>query len=146
MVELAALIDESRISLGIEVDCSKALFRCVSELLSPLSGVDAKEIAAALSERERMGTTAVGDGVSIPHARLDSIAEPQAFLLRLDHPIDMDAIDDQPVDIFFVLLVPKEADNDHLRVLSRIARVIRQPNNLLMIRRSTAAAEVAALF
>jgi PTS system nitrogen regulatory IIA component len=146
MVELASLIDESRILLNVPADCPTAVFRCVSEALEPLVGVDARTIANALNERERMGSTAVGDGVSIPHARLESVEAPQAFMLRLQKPIDMDAMDDKPVDVFFILLVPEKADNDHLRVLSRVARLIRQPGNLEHIRASANAAGLAALF
>ncbi len=146
MVELASLIDESRILLNVPADCPKAVFRCVSEALGPLVGIDARTIANALNERERMGSTAVGDGVSIPHARLDAVQTPQAFMLRLQKPIDMDAMDDKPVDVFFILLVPEEADNDHLRVLSRVARLIRQPSNLEHIRESASPSGLVAMF
>lgn len=146
MIDLSRIIDESRVLLDAHADCSKALFREVSERLSELTGIASREIANALNERERMGTTAVGGGVSIPHARMESVSSPQAMVVRLEKAIDMDAVDDKLVDVFVVLLVPSEADNDHLRVLSRISRIIRQPDNLLQIRRASRPSEIAAIF
>lgn len=144
-MELADLISAERVILDVDADCSKAVFRCVSGYLSPLTDIPARDIANALTERERMGSTAVGDGVSIPHARLEQVSAPQAFMLRLNKPIDMDADDDQLVNIFFILLVPQESNNEHLRMLSKLARVIRAPGNLEFIRSSHDPAAVAEL-
>lgn len=146
MVDLSSLIDESSVLLNVQVDCTKAAFRYVSEAFAERVGVAPRDIAHALNERERMGSTAVGSGVAIPHARLEGLDAPQAIILRLVTPIDMDAPDDALVDVFFVLLVPQEADSDHLRVLSRISRIIRQPENLHAIREAERASEVVALF
>jgi len=146
MLELATLIDDSRVILNVQADCPKAVFRVASEALSERSGVAARDIAGALVERERIGSTAIGEGVAVPHARLEALSEPQAMFMRLSQPIDMDAADDALVDIFFVLLVPQEADNDHLRVLSRVARIIRQSEMLEQFRHASRASDVTALF
>lgn len=144
-MEISELIDEQRVLLDVDADCPKAVFRCVSEILAPHVGLSARAIASALVERERLGSTAVGEGISIPHARMGEIATPQAFFLRVRKPIDMDAVDDQPVDLFFILLVPAEADNEHLRVLSRVARIMRAPGNLEQLRRSASPGEIVSL-
>ena len=145
-MELANLIDTQRVLLNVNADCPKAAFRCVSDILAPLSGIESREIADALLQRERMGSTAVGGGIAIPHARMDAVNEPQAFFVRLNRSIDMDAADDKPVDVLFILLVPSEADNDHLRVLSRIARILRAPENIEVIRSQNDPAAIASLF
>lgn len=144
-MEISELIDEQRVLLDVDADCTKAVFRCVSEVLEKIVHIPARTISSALAERERLGSTAVGEGISIPHARLDAVLHPQAFFLRLQKSIDMDALDDKPVDLFFILLVPAQADNDHLRVLSRIARIMRAPGNLEQIRASHDVSEIVAI-
>ena len=144
-MELSELISEERVLLDVDADCPKALFRCVSELLEPLTNIPARNVCNALQERERLGSTAVGEGVSIPHARIDGIEKIQGFFLRLAKPINMDAVDDKPVDLFFILLVPAEADQDHLRMLSRIARLLRGAGMQAEIRAASSKAEIVAL-
>lgn len=144
-MEISGLLDAKRVALNVRADCSKAVFRCVGELLAPMVGLPERTISNALIERERLGSTALGEGISIPHARLTGIEEPQAFFIRLSKPVDMDAVDDRPVDLFFILLVPEEADKEHLRALSRIARVLRAPGNIEMIRQTQDASAVASL-
>ncbi len=103
-----------------------------SELLSLLAGraaertgIDPVLITQALFERERLGTTGVGGGVAIPHARLTGLDRRYAMFAQLAHPIAFEAIDDHPVDLLFLVLSPEGRDAEHLKTLSRISRLLR---------------------
>ena len=78
-------------------------------------------------ERERLGTTGIGHGIAIPHARLAEVDRLVGLFARLDHPVDFEALDDQPSDLIFLLLAPDSADADSLKALARISRVLRDP-------------------
>ena len=89
--------------------------------------LEADAIFDALMARERLGSTAVGAGVAIPHCRLDVCTAPIAALLRLEAPVDFDAPDREPVDLLFVLVVPGEAHEEHLQLLASAARALNEP-------------------
>jgi len=99
------------------------------KLLEQLSGLVAEEIGEAsadaiyerLLSREKMGSTGIGEGIAIPHCRLLQCQQALGILLRLDEPIDYDAIDGKPVDLVFALLVPEEATDEHLQILAALA-------------------------
>tara|TARA_B100001123_G_scaffold393801_1_gene474057 strand:+ start:1515 stop:1967 length:453 start_codon:yes stop_codon:yes gene_type:complete len=143
---IAETISAERVILNARVDCAKQVLRMVAEAAAIKMNLPEREILNALCERERLGTTAVGNGISIPHARLAGAKETKAWFVRLETPVDMDAPDNAPVDLFFVLLVPESANNDHLRVLSRIARLLRGVSNQTLIRRAETADQIIALF
>ncbi|MEQ5801709.1 PTS IIA-like nitrogen regulatory protein PtsN [Halomonas sp. H10-9-1] len=86
--------------------------------------LDSQEVFARLIARERLGSTGIGNGVAIPHARSPHCKEPVAAFLRLAEPVDFDAIDGEPVDLVFVLLVPEEADAAHLALLAEVAGIM----------------------
>jgi nitrogen PTS system EIIA component len=88
--------------------------------------LDPREVFEAVLEREKLGSTGVGEGVAIPHARIDSLARPAGGFARLLEPADFDAIDERKADLVFMLLAPTDAGADHLRALARAARVFRQ--------------------
>ncbi|ERS89106.1 PTS IIA-like nitrogen regulatory protein PtsN [Halomonas sp. PBN3] len=86
--------------------------------------LDSQEVFARLIARERLGSTGIGNGVAIPHARSPHCKRPVAAFLRLAEPVDFDAIDGEPVDLVFVLLVPEEADAAHLALLAEVAGIM----------------------
>ena len=83
------------------------------------------EILDVLLERERLGTTGVGHGVAIPHGKFTDLDRPYGLFARLEHPVDFDSLDDQPVDLLFLLLVPETAGADHLKALAKVSRTLR---------------------
>lgn len=106
----------------------KRVLENASELIGKsISSLDAEEIFIGLVSRERLGSTGLGDGVAIPHCRLDNCPETVGTLIKLPEPIDFDAIDNKPVDLLFVLLVPTEATDDHLQTLASAAELFSQP-------------------
>lgn len=104
-----------------------------AQLISELSSIASKTVALSrgllsgrLLERERLGSTGVGDGVAIPHARFEELAQPFALFARLQRPIDFDAIDGKPVDLVFLLLLPASSSREQLPLLASVARHLRQ--------------------
>jgi nitrogen PTS system EIIA component len=108
-----------------------------------LPGLDEREIFETLLQRERLGSTGIGDGVAIPHGKLAKLDRLFGLVARLERPVDFDALDSQPVDLAFLLLAPEGAGADHLKALARVARVLREPGILERIR---AARDAAALY
>jgi PTS system nitrogen regulatory IIA component len=91
-------------------------------------------ISAAILKREELGSTGMGDGVAIPHARIQGVKKPVGILARLRQAIEFDAIDGQPVDLVFVLLLPATAENDQLCALASVARKLRASEILVQLR------------
>lgn len=90
-----------------------------------ITGLDERRVFDVLLERERLGTTGVGGGIAIPHGKLAQIDRLYGVFGRLETPIDFDSIDEEPVDLIFLLLAPEEAGADHLKALSRVSRLLR---------------------
>jgi PTS system nitrogen regulatory IIA component len=127
MVELADLLTRSRIVLDIAPRSRVQLFRELGELLGPEIGVEPQKIVDALLEREKLGTTAIGERIAIPHAKLRELDHLVGAFARLAEPIDFEACDSLPVDLVFVLLAPADASAEHLKALARLARLLRDP-------------------
>lgn len=100
-----------------------------------LTGLPERELYESLLQRERLGSTGIGDGIAIPHGRMAGIGRLVGLFARLDKPIDFEALDGQPVDIVFVLIAPEGAGADHLKALARVARVLRNQSVLEQIRK-----------
>jgi PTS system nitrogen regulatory IIA component len=112
---------------------ARARWKGKKQVLAEMSGLMAsalnlspRKVHDAVLERERLGSTGVGEGVAIPHARIEALARPVGGFARLIEPADFEAIDERPADLVFMLLAPTDAGADHLRALARVARVLRQ--------------------
>lgn len=90
-------------------------------------GLGSHDIFHVLWEREKLGTTAVGQGIAIPHGRVEGLGEVCGFFARLANPLAFEAIDNRPVDLVFLLLAPQEAGADHLHALATVSRALRNP-------------------
>lgn len=104
-----------------------------------------REIFDTLQQREKLGSTGVGHGVAIPHGKLVGLDRLVGVFARLDRPVDFDSLDDEPVDLMFLLLAPENAGADHLKALARIARVLREPAVAAKLRAANDAAAIYAL-
>jgi nitrogen PTS system EIIA component len=105
-------------------------------------GISADRIFAGLNSREELGSTGMGDGVAIPHARYHEINKPFAMFVRLKKPIAFDAVDGKPVDIVFLLLLPEAAAGEQLGALASIARKLRDPTDAAALRRARDTADI----
>jgi len=98
------------------------------------SDVDTKQLYSQLFARERLGSTGIGNGFAIPHCRLKGCDHITAAFFRLDNKVDFDAIDNEPVDLVFALIVPEDQDDEHLQILAGIARIFQNPDTLKKLR------------
>jgi PTS system nitrogen regulatory IIA component len=97
-------------------------------------GLDADAVSSTIQKRESLGSTGVGDGVAIPHARIPGLTRALGLLARLQKPLDFDAIDGKPVDIVFLLLLPSGTTGEHLNVLAAVARKLREAGMIQALR------------
>lgn len=141
-MDLADLITARDIHISHKTGCKKQLLHDLADLAAKKTGQKSQEIFQTLLEREKLGSTGVGNGIAIPHGKLDSLDDITGIVLVLDEPIDFDALDDQPVDIVFLLLVPEVSGADHLKALARVARILREPDMLKKLREATDAETV----
>lgn len=135
-MSLDDLIDADSVLACLKAGSKKQVIQDLAEKAAERTGLPAREIFDQLLQRERLGSTGIGRGVAIPHARVPGIKQITGVFARLDHPIDFDAVDDEPVDLVFMLLAPEGEGADHLKALARIARVFRDPANTAKIRGS----------
>lgn len=105
-----------------------------SQAARQLPGLDEREIFETLLQRERLGSTGIGDGVAIPHGKLAHLDRLFGMVARLEKPADFEALDGQGVDVVFLLLAPENAGADHLKALAQVARILREPGILERIR------------
>lgn len=122
----------------------QALSALAATAASRLS-LDAAIIVKALADRERLGSTGVGQGVAIPHARIKGLNKYFALFARLDRAVDFDAVDNKPVDLVFLLLMPEKTGNDHLAALAAISRKLRDKTMAPRLRAASRASEVFEL-
>lgn len=121
--DISDILSAEQTHINVAVSSKKKLLEYLGRQISEqLSGSTADDIFERLLGRERLGSTGIGEGIAIPHCRLKECDQAFGVLLRLEHSIDFDAIDRQPVDLVFALLVPEEATDEHLQVLAMLAR------------------------
>jgi PTS system nitrogen regulatory IIA component len=108
-------------------------------------GLDASQILDALCDREQLGSTGVGHGVAVPHARLKGLTRIRGVFVRLEVPVAFEAVDDQPVDLLFALFAPEEAGSEHLRAMARVSRLLRRSEVRQRLRQARSADAIYAL-
>lgn len=130
-MSLENLISSDCVALDLRVSSKKQLFQDLARLILESSALESqnvvlRDVVAAAMERERLGSTGVGSGVALPHARIDGIDRVYAAFARLETPLDYDSIDDRPVDLVVMLIAPSEASGEHLRALAQVSRRLRR--------------------
>jgi PTS system nitrogen regulatory IIA component len=124
-MELADILAERAVLSCTAVKTKRQLFEDLAQRAAELTGHPAADILDAITSREELGSTGLGNGIAIPHGKIAGLEGVTALFARLDHPIEFDSVDDQPVDIVVMLLAPTGAGADHLKALSRVARLLR---------------------
>lgn len=141
-MDLSGLVRPDGILVDLKANSKKQALQELSDVASDMTGRPAREIFDTLLQRERLGSTGLGRGIAIPHIKLSALDNIVCLFTRLNNPIDFDAIDNEPVDLIFLLLAPEHASGDHLKALSRISRMMRVPSALEDLRN---AKDVAAI-
>jgi PTS system nitrogen regulatory IIA component len=124
-MDIADLLTPSGVIPALRVTSKKQALQELARRAAEIVGLPEKQIFEVLIERERLGTTGVGHGIAIPHGKLPQLERLYGLFARLETPIDFDAIDEQPVDLIFLLLAPEAAGADHLKALARVSRLLR---------------------
>ena len=135
-------LDDSQISINDDCRSKKSILERLSLLLSKSSGISADEIFAGLYEREKLGSTSVGNGVAIPHARITGINQPFVSVIILDDPIDFDNIDNLDVDIVVCLIVPTDETENHLALLACLSEILDKISNRKKLRSARNSEEI----
>jgi PTS system nitrogen regulatory IIA component len=133
-MKISDLLSPADIVLDVRAKDKSRLLRELSTRAAAEVGLDADQVSEEIAKCEELGSTGVGNGVALPHARLRGLKAPFGLLARLRQAIDFAAIDDQPVDIVFLLLLPESADGAQLNALACVARVLRDPEALRRLR------------
>ena len=142
-MEISKLIEPGRVLDRLDVRDKAQLLAEIARRAAGAAGLDPKAVLSALNAREELGSTGVGHGVAIPHARIAGLPRLLGLFARLAHTVDFAAIDDQPVDLVFLMLIPAAAGNEYLAALSAISRRLRDRN---VVRELRAADGAAALY
>lgn len=133
---LADILQPEGIIPALRVHTKKQLLVELASTASKITGIPEREIFDVVLQRERLGSTGVGAGIAIPHGKLKGLTKITGIFARLETPVDFEALDDQPVDLVFMLLAPEGAGADHLKALSRIARALRDQDLVARLRSS----------
>ena len=139
------LVAPEAILPALKVNSKKQALQELAARAATLTGQNERSVFEVLLQREKLGTTAVGYGVAIPHGKLSGLGKLTGVFARLERPIDFDALDNEPVDLMFLLLAPDNAGADHLKALARIARVLRDSDTAGRLREAGDAAAIYAL-
>ena len=144
-MDLSDLLKPDAVLPSVHAQSKKQALQEVCALAARLTGRAEREIFDTILQRERLGSTGVGQGVAIPHGKLHGLDRLVGVFARLARPVDFDSLDDQPVDLVFLLLAPESAGADHLKALARIARVLRVPEVAQRLRAAESAGELHSI-
>ncbi len=133
---LADLLTPEAVVPHLRPPSKKAALHELAAHAARLTGLDERAIFETLLQRERLGSTGIGEGIAIPHGKLPGLSQMFGLMARLDKPIEFESLDGQPVDLLFLLLAPEGAGADHLKALASVARALRQPGAPERIRKA----------
>ncbi|HXQ46914.1 MAG TPA: PTS IIA-like nitrogen regulatory protein PtsN [Caulobacteraceae bacterium] len=139
------LLDRRAITPKLQAHSKQQALSLLAETAARVFGLDSGDVLDGLVAREQAGSTGVGGGVAVPHAKLAGLDRMRAVFLRLESPIEFDAIDGAPVDLIFALFAPADAASEHLRALARVARMLRQKDLRQQLRQARTPDAVHAL-
>jgi PTS system nitrogen regulatory IIA component len=125
MTDLSDILSANGVDASLSVTSKKGLFQQLGTAAARVTGMDQRDIVAAITERERTGSTGFGGGVAIPHGKLPGLDRIVGYFARLSVPLQYRAVDLMPVDLVFLLLSPPDAGADHLKTLARVSRALR---------------------
>jgi len=144
-MDIESLLDPRAITPKVGASTKRQALSVVADIAARRFGLDAAEVLDALLAREAVGSTGVGSGVAVPHGRLKGLDRVRGVFIRLEQPIEFDAVDGQPVDLIFALLAPPAAGAEHLLALARVARLLRRADLREQLRHAHSADAVYVL-
>jgi len=135
-MDLTDLIVPEAIIPALKAGSKKQILQIMAEKAAAITALPEADIFDTIFQREKLGSTGVGHGIAIPHGKLTDIDKIVGVFARLQHPVDFESLDDEPVDLVFLLLAPENAGAEHLKALSRIARLLRDGDIVAKLRNS----------
>ena len=144
-MEIRDLLTSDSVIANLRVTSKKQALQELAGAVSRITDLDERAVFDVLMEREKLGTTGVGNGIAIPHGKLPNLDRLYGLFARLEKPVDFQAIDDRPVDLIFLLLAPESAGADHLKALARVSRLLRDKTVCEKLRGTESAEALYAL-
>ncbi len=144
-MNVSDLLAPDAVIAALRVHSKKQLLQELATRAAAQTKLPERKIFEILNERERLGSTGVGQGIAIPHGRVAELNTIVGVFARLESPIDYDAVDKQPVDLVFMLLAPADAGADHLKALARVSRLLRNQQAVEKLRAATKAEALYAI-
>ena len=145
-MKLSEFIFKNSIFLNVEADSQKNVFKILGNIFSKKNKTLSSRVIDKLNERERLGSTSVGNGIAIPHTKVDGIKETQVIFLKLKNAVDFSASDGKKIDLIFSIIAPENSESDHLLILSSISNFIRKKQKIDRLRGSVTIEEILFLF
>lgn len=137
-MEIESLLDSNRILCHVSCSSKKRSLEMLAELIAGQSSeIDAGDLFEHLIARERLGSTGIGSGIAIPHCRFKTAGVTIGALMTLDRPIEFDSVDGRPVDIIFAMLVPDNAEAEHLQTLAKLVEQLQKPAYVAALREAS---------
>lgn len=144
-MNLAKLLTPGAVRVLGQMTSKKRLFQELGEVAAQVYGLNAAQAFDGLQERESLGPTGVGNGIALPHARLEGLTQIVGLFVRLEKPLEYDSVDRQPIDLAFCLLAPKDSGVDHLKALALVSRTMRDPGVCAKLRANSDPAKLYAI-
>ncbi len=144
-MEISDLLTSWNVFVSLRATSKKQALQELASKAAEISGLDERRVFDVLLERERLGTTGVGKGIAIPHGKMAELDCLHGLFARLDQAVNFDSVDDQPVDLIFLLLAPETAGADHLKALARVSRLLRDAALCEKLRKSEDAESIFSL-
>ena len=145
-MKLSEFIYKNSIFIDVQADSQKNVFKILGNTFSKKNKDLSSLIIEKLNERERLGSTSVGNGIAIPHTKVDGIKETQVIFLKLKDSVDFSASDGKKIDLVFSIIAPENSESDHLLILSSISNFIRKKQKIDRLRGSSNMEEILFLF
>lgn len=144
-MNIGDLLERGAIAPRIAAASKRQALSIAAEIAGRQFGIKVSDVLDALLEREALGSTGVGYGVAVPHARLAGLQRLRGVFVRLEQPVEFEAVDDRPVDLIFALFAPPQASGEHLRALARVSRLLRRADVREQLRQAHGADAIRAL-
>lgn len=144
-MEIEDILKQRCVVTSLQASSKKHVLQEMARKASEATGVSERAVLDVLLERERLGTTGIGSGIAIPHGKLPGLEKLYGCFARLEQPIDFDSVDNEPVDLIFLLLAPESAGADHLKALARISRVLRNAAHCDKLRTAAGSEKIYSL-
>tara|TARA_B100000035_G_scaffold10706_1_gene9067 strand:+ start:2761 stop:3207 length:447 start_codon:yes stop_codon:yes gene_type:complete len=145
-MKLSEFIYKNSIFINVEAESQKNVFKILGNIFSKKNKALSSRIIDKLNERERLGSTSVGNGIAIPHTKVDGIKKTQVIFLKLKSGVDFSASDGKKIDLIFSIIAPENSESDHLLILSSISNFIRKKQKIDRLRGSATIEEISFLF